>query len=133
MKTLLRLVAINVLALFLLPYLVPGVSIEGGLVTLLFAGFVFTLMMYVLKPIINVISLPFNLMTMGIFSIFTNALILYLLTVFVTGIMIHSFTYHRTEIAGFIIPSIHLSTLFAFLAASVVLSVIVTAIKWLIE
>jgi putative membrane protein len=133
MKLLLRLVAINVLALFLLPYLVPGVSIEGGIVTLLFAGVIFTLMMYVLKPILNVISLPFNLMTMGVFSIFTNALILYLLTVFVTGIMIHSFTYPRTEIAGFIVPSIHLSTLFAFLAASVVLSAIVTAIKWLIE
>lgn len=92
-----------------------------------------TIMMTVIKPILNIISFPFNLVTLGVFSIFTNAFILYLLTIFVAGIIIHSYTFAGLQIFGFVIPSFNMSTLFAFLSASFTLSVIVTGIKWLLE
>lgn len=92
-----------------------------------------SIMMTVIKPILNVISFPFNLVTLGFFSIFTNALILYLLTIFVNGIIIHHYRFPGVNVFGFVVPSITFNTLFAFLAASFMLSLIVTAIKWLIE
>lgn len=92
-----------------------------------------TAMMTVIKPILNVISFPFNLMTLGFFSIFTNAFILYLLTIFVTGIMIHPYRTTGVNIFGFIIPPLSFNTLFAFLASALVLAIIVTVIRWLIE
>lgn len=132
-KGLLRNVILYSAALFVIPYLVPGVKITGGLWTYIFGGLMLTIMMTVIKPILNVLSFPFNLITLGIFSVFTNALILYLLTIFVTGIIIEPFKFAGTNVYGFIVPALSFNTLFAFLAASVVLSTIVTGVKWLIE
>lgn len=132
MKTLLRNVAINTLALYLLPFLVPGVEILD-VTTLIFGSIILTLMLLILKPIFNILTFPLNLVTLGLFSIFTNALILYLLTVFVPGIIINAFTYPGADILGFIIPQISLSTLFAFLTASIVLAMVTTGIRWLVE
>ncbi len=133
MKSLIRNVALYSGALFLLPIIINGVSITGGIWTYLFGGLMLTIMMTVIKPILNVISFPFNLITLGIFSIFTNAFILYLLTIFVAGIIIHSYTFAGLHLLGFVIPSFKMSTLFAFLSASFTLSIIVTGIKWLLE
>lgn len=133
MKLIARSIIIYTLALYVLPYVVTGVVISRDIFTLLFAGIVLTLMMFTIKPILDVISFPFNLLTMGLFSIFTNAVILYLLTVFVNGIIIKAYRFGGAEIAGFIIPAISFNTLFAFLAAAFVLSLIVTTMKWLTE
>lgn len=133
MKGLVRNVAIYSGALFILPYIVGGVEITGGLGTSIFGGIMLSAMMTIIKPILNVISFPFNLMTLGFFSIFTNAFILYLLTIFVTGIMIHPYKSEGVNIFGFVIPPITFNTLFAFLASALVLAIIVTIIKWLIE
>jgi putative membrane protein len=133
MKGLVRNVAIYSGALFILPSIVGGVEISGGLGTTIFGGLMLSIMMTVIKPILNVISFPFNLMTLGFFSIFTNAFILYLLTIFVTGIMIHPYKSGGLNIFGFVVPPITFNTLFAFLASALVLAMIVTIIKWLIE
>ncbi|HVZ58566.1 MAG TPA: phage holin family protein [Patescibacteria group bacterium] len=133
MKTLLRNIALYSGALFILPFIVGGVEISGGIWTFIFGGIMLSIMMTVIKPVLNVISFPFNLVTLGFFSIFTNAFILYLLTIFVNGILIHPFRFGGANILGFVIPAIGFNTLFAFLAASFVLSFIVTGIKWLIE
>lgn len=133
MKTLLRNTGINAFALFLLPIIVPGVVIEGGLLTLLFGGLLLTLLLFVIKPLLDILSFPLNLVTMGLFSIVTNAIILYLLTIFVSGIIIRPFTYPASTFFGFSTPEVALSTLLVFLAAAGVLAFIVTGIKWLIE
>ncbi|MBP6882135.1 MAG: phage holin family protein [Candidatus Levybacteria bacterium] len=133
MKGIIRNLVIHTIALFLLPFVVPGVTLAGGLGTLIFAGVMLTLMMLIVKPILDIISFPFNVMTLGLFSIFTNSLVLYLLTVFVNGIIISGYRFGGADIGGFIIPAITFNTLFAFLAAAFVLSLIITLIKWLIE
>lgn len=133
MKGLARNVAIYSGALFILPNIIGGVEITGGVWTYIFGGLMLSVMMTLIKPVLNVISFPFNLMTLGFFSIFTNAFILYLLTIFVTGIMIHPYKSHGASIFGFVIPPIAFNTLFAFLASALVLAAIVMIIKWLIE
>ena len=107
MKTIVRSVVIYIFALFLLPKLVPGVQITGGLSTLIIGGVGLALMFLVLKPILNVISFPVNLVTLGLFSMLTNALILYLLTIFITGVLIAPFKYPSISYIGFTTPQIY--------------------------
>lgn len=133
MKTLLRNIAIYFLILFLLPQIIPGVSITGGLHTLLVASFVLTLLFIILKPILNIISFPVNLVTLGIFNIFINGLLIYLLTVFVTEITISAFTYTNANILGFITPVITFNTFFAYIYTAFILTIINATIRWLIE
>lgn len=133
MKTIIRSVAIYTLSLFLMPYLIPGVKIDGGFLTLLIGGSALALLFLTLKPILNIITLPVNMLTLGIFSIFTNALILYILTIFVIDISILPFTYPRTEILGFIIPKLDFNTFFAYIYTSFVLSCIDSFFSWLVK
>lgn len=133
MKSLLRNISLFTLCLFLIIQLVPGASITGGFWTLLTAGIVLSLLFILLKPILSIISFPVNMITLGIFNIFINALLLYLLTIFVTEVSITAFTYDRMNFFGFITPVMTFNTFFAYLYAAFVLTLINNFIRWLME
>lgn len=133
MKTLLRNTAIYTFALFLLPKIFNGVSISDSLVTYILGGFFLTLLFMLIKPILQIISFPLNLVTLGLFSAFTNVIILYLLTVIHPGIKIASFTYPGLNLFGFIIPRMDVNTFFAYVLSAAILAIIVTAINWLTD
>ncbi len=133
MKTIVREIAIYTLSLYLLPMVIPGLKITGGFLTLLIGGGALVLMFLIIKPIFNIITLPINILTLGLFSIFTNVIILYLLTLFVSGISILPFIYPRTEFFGFIIPKIYFPMFFAYIYTAFVLSFIVSFLRWLVK
>lgn len=132
-KTLLRNTALYAVSLFILPYIVAGVQIDGGVHTLVIGGFALTLMFVLLKPVFNVLTFPFNFITLGLFSVVVNAVILYLLTVFVPNIKVAAFRFPGASVAGFSISSLEFNTLFAFLVAAAILSVLSSLIRWLIK
>ena len=86
LKVLFRNIAIYAASLFLVPYFVSGVKIYGGIQTLIIGAIVLTGMFLLLRPILQILTFPFNVITMGVFSILSNAVILYLLTVFVPNL-----------------------------------------------
>lgn len=133
MKTIIRNIAIYTLSLFILPFLIPGVKTAGGILTLFFGGTALALMFLIIKPILNFITLPVNILTLGLFSILTNALILYVLTVFIVDISILPFSYQRTEVSGFIIPALSFNTFFSYIYTSFVLSCIDSFFSWLVK
>lgn len=133
MKTVLRSIAIYTLALYFLPQMIPGFTIEGGFITLIIGATTLAIMFLVLKPILTIISFPVNILTMGLFSILTNAFILYLLTVLVPDITVQPFTYARVEILGFITPRIEFNTFFAYVYSAFILASINGVIRWLID
>lgn len=133
MKSLLRNTFINSLSLFILAQIVPGLTINGGLLTFIAGGFALSLLFLIVKPILNLISLPLNLVTMGLFSFLVNAIIFYLLTVFVTSISITSFTFPGFSFFGFIAPKMFFNTFFAFIIVALLQSAIVSFLSWLIK
>src|ERR1700733_1357891 len=114
MRTVLRSIGIYLLALYFMPLIVPGFTIEGGFMTLLVGAVVLALMFLILKPILNIISFPVNMLTLGLFSIITNAFILYLLTILVPNITVQPFTYPEAHFYGFITPRLEFNTFFAY-------------------
>jgi putative membrane protein len=131
MKGFLRNVIFNSFAIFLLSQIIGGVKVTGGLPTYLFGGLALTLLLVFLKPILNLLALPLNIITLGFFSFLTNIIIFYLLTVIIPGIMITAFTYPGFTYSGFVIPSIYFNTLFAFLIVAFLQSLTVTFLGWL--
>ncbi|OGH42438.1 MAG: hypothetical protein A3H79_02940 [Candidatus Levybacteria bacterium RIFCSPLOWO2_02_FULL_36_8b] len=131
MKSLLRNTVINGVSLYSTSLILNGVKIEGGFLTYIFAGFALTLMTFILKPVLNIIAFPINLVTFGMFSFLINAIILYILTIFIPQIKITSFVFKGFTLSGFVVPIVSFNAFFAFIAASVVLSFIISFIKWL--
>ncbi len=67
-KVLVVAVAIGVTA-----WLMPGIEVDGGLGTLVWVAFLFTLVNLLLKPAVKVISLPLLVISLGLFAFVINA------------------------------------------------------------
>ena len=133
MKTLLRNTLFNALSIFLISQAVSGMKVYGGLLTYIIAGLVLTLLMKLLKPILNLLALPLNIITLGFFSFVINVIIFYILTVLVVGISVTAFTFSGFSYLGFVIPSIYFNTIFAFVLVSFLQSIVVSFLSWLIK
>jgi putative membrane protein len=70
--------AFNVAALFVAAWILSGVSYGDSWWTLLIAAVVFTLVNAFIKPVLAVLSIPFIVVTLGIFYFLLNVLMLYL-------------------------------------------------------
>jgi putative membrane protein len=133
MKTLLRNTIAYTAILFAIPYLIPGVKIGGGFATFLLGGILLTLMGFTIRPILGVISFPFNLLTMGLFSILTDVIILYLLTVLLPKVTINGYTFEGFRMIGFVVPRFELNTFFAYCITAIFIAGIMMIFNWLIK
>lgn len=109
MKLLLRTFLFSLFALWLTAQVLPTITIGGSLSTLLFAGFVLSLLMLLVAPMLRILFIPINIMTFGLLSWVVNVIVLYLLTIFVPQIAISEHTFPSVSWAGFVIPSFHSS------------------------
>jgi len=78
-------VAVNAAAIWLATLVIPGIGVsaqEGetgaleNILTFLVIGLIFGLVNAVIKPIVKVLSLPFYILTLGLFAFLVNALML---------------------------------------------------------
>ena len=91
MKNIIRSVIVTAISLLVLVWLFPGVSVTNT-VTLLMAAVVLALLNATLKPLLKLLFLPINLITLGIFGWIVHVLVLYLVTLLVPGLQIGSIT-----------------------------------------
>jgi putative membrane protein len=68
----------NTVALFVATWLLSGLSYGSDWWALLVAGLVFTLVNFFLKPVLAILSIPFIVVTFGVFYFLINVLMLYL-------------------------------------------------------
>jgi len=133
MKGIFRLYLIETFSLYLISSIATGIVLEKGLLTLLLAGLGLTVASSIAKPIINLLLLPLNLMTFGLFRFISSAIALYLVTLIVPGFKLSGFYFSGFSSNWFDLPSISLTGILAFIAFSLVLSVLTTFLHWLIR
>ncbi|MBC7240359.1 MAG: phage holin family protein [Chloroflexi bacterium] len=111
MKSLLRRWLINALGLLILPYIVTGIEVRGIWAALL-AALVLGLVNALIRPFLLLVFLPLNLLTLGLFTLVINAVLLWLVAALVPGF----------GVAGFL----------AALAGALVLTLVSGLASWLI-
>lgn len=131
MKSILRRIVFYAVSLFLASQIITGLTISGGVSTYIIGATVLSLLFLIVKPILSIITLPLNIITLGLFSFLINAIILYILTIFVPNVSISAFTFKGFSFAGFVVPSLYVNNFFTFVIASILLSFIVGFLKWL--
>ena len=93
---------ITTLAIFALPYFVAGISVSGILTAVIVAACLVFLNM-VVKPIVTLLTLPLNIITLGLFSIIINAAFFWFVAHIITGFTVSSF---MAAIVGSLVISI---------------------------
>lgn len=67
---------INMVALYLAVQLLPGIHFEGGVVKLALVAALFGLVNTLLRPLLTVLTCPLVVLTLGLFTIVINGLLL---------------------------------------------------------
>jgi putative membrane protein len=75
MHFLIRLV-VNAVALLVVAYFLPGVSVTG-ITGALIAAFVLGIVNAILRPILVILTLPIQIVTLGLFTLIINGLLFY--------------------------------------------------------
>jgi len=103
-KTILKHFIINTVSLYLVSLVISGIVFAEGTYSVLLAGIVLTLTTIVIKPIINILLLPINLVTFGLFRWLGFAITLYLVTLIVPGFKLLDFAFKGISSYWFTIP-----------------------------
>jgi putative membrane protein len=133
MKRHLRSFAINLASLWLVSQVLPGMSYGANYQTLLIAAFVLTIVNLIVKPLVNLLLLPINLLTLGAFRWLVNVASLYLVTILVPQFQITSFKFSGFVYQGFVIPPLELSVILVFILASFFISLTTSFLFWLVK
>lgn len=82
--------AINSVAIFIVAHIIRGIEVTNPLVVVVVA-FVLGLLNTFLRPLLLLIALPLNILTLGLFTFFINGFLFYLASKIVKGFTITGF------------------------------------------
>lgn len=133
MKNILKHYIIDTISLYLVSQAISGIIFENELQTLLLAGLGLMLTSFLVKPILNLLILPLNLLTFGLFRWISSAITLYIVTLVVPGFKIVNFFFSGFSNPWLDIPSLSFSLPIAYIAFSFVLTFVTSLVYWLIK
>lgn len=131
MKKHARSLVISFLAFMAVAYFYPGFSYNGNVLVVFLAAGVFALLTIFVKPVIKLLSLPFNLLTFGLFSFLINVIILYGVSYAISDFKINGFYFPGYSLSGFNVPAADLNQLFSALLASLIIGLLSTILHWI--
>ncbi len=82
--------SVNLLALVIAGSLIPGIRIQSIEMGIIAAG-ILGIVNAVIRPVVLILTLPINLLTLGLFTLVINAALLKLVSDLVPGFVIESF------------------------------------------
>lgn len=133
MKRIIRHYIIDTLSIYAVSHIAEGMNFAKGWEDLLLAGAALTVVSILAKPVISILLLPINLITFGLFRWVASAITLYIVTLVVPGFSITGFVFPGYSTQWFALPPLSFSGLFAFIAFSFVLSLIISIVHWVIK
>lgn len=133
MRSLFKHFIIDAVSLYTISQCVSGMVFEKGLYTVLLTALVLMLTTLIVKPIINILLLPLNLITFGLFKWVAYAISFYLVTLVVPGFKLLDFFFKGYSSNLFTIPAISLSGTLAFLAFAFLISFVSSLMYWIFK
>lgn len=100
-RFLLRLV-INAVALWVAAYFIGGIELSTGGGSILLVALIFGLINALIRPVVALLTCPFYILTLGLFTFIVNALML-MLTAFVSGNSLNVNNFWAALLGGIVI------------------------------
>jgi putative membrane protein len=104
--------AIDVLALLVAERLFDGLTLDNWL-TVLWAAALLAIVNGYIRPLVIVLTLPITILTLGLFTLVINALML--------------------QLVAWIVPGFHIATFWIALGAALIISIVSTALNWFLK
>lgn len=124
---------ISSVTLYMVSLVVSGMIFENGITTIVLTGIVLCLTSLIIKPVINILLLPLNLITFGLFRWVSYAVAFYIVTLVVPGFKIVGFAFSGLTSYWLSIPAISLKGILAYIVFSFVISLVSSILDWLLK
>ncbi len=131
MKKLFKRFIFTVIVFYVLINYYPGLSGSNQWQNLLAAGGIWLILEIAIKPILKLLLIPINILTLGLAGSFINVILLYLLVLLIPSIHIVPFDIGPLNWNGYLIPHYHLGYWLSLIATSVLIGLI-NSLLWLI-
>lgn len=89
-KFILHIIGITAAVYYGLPAIIEGIAIDSGRSALI-AAILFAFINFAIKPVIKVITLPFNILTLGLFGFLINIGLFWFVASVIDGFSVDSF------------------------------------------
>lgn len=133
MKTIIKRLIVESVVLYLVIQITTGLEFQNGNTSLLMAGFALMIASLFIRPVINLLLLPLNLLTFGFFRFMANAITLYIVDLVLVEFNIHAFFFKGYPGTLVSLPSVGFPEgPLSYLAFSFLISFVTSIIYWLI-
>ncbi len=133
MKRFLRHIITNFLALFLAARITGGIVYDQNYLVLIWAAVFLTVLNLLIKPLLNLLLMPINLITLGAFKWIVNVVVLFLVMIIVSDFKVVGFVFPGLTFAGFVIPQITFTFFWALILVSFTIEILVSLVNWVFE
>lgn len=110
------------ISFYIAQYFLSGVQINASWPAYLITSLVFVVFNFILSPIVKLLLLPINLLTLGLFRWVTNVLVLYVFDLLYDGLRISPFTYTGFSSSILTLPAAHLNLFWVLVLTSLIMS-----------
>jgi len=137
MKRILRSIIFESFSLYFLSILFSGIRFSGGIFGIVISGAILSILMFIFRPLFGILLFPLNIITFGILGfinyVWSNAIILYILTLISKYISLHGFTMKKITASSIMLPSVTFNSFFAFLIVALVYSIFKKIFEWIVR
>jgi len=133
MKSLVRKLLLNIAVIFFAAWVLPGLSYSSDFTILILAAAALGIVNTVVHPIVKLVTLPINLLTLGIFSWVTNVLMLYLVARLIPGFEISAFHFEGFSYGGLNLSAMEIGLFSSYVVSSFVISLLTSILGWLFD
>jgi uncharacterized membrane protein YvlD (DUF360 family) len=116
-------------AIWLIKEWIPAFQVSGGWIYILYAGGILAFLMLLIRPIIKILFIPINFLTLGLVSWVVNVIVIYLLTLIAPNVTVVPWVYQGWSWQGFIIPA----TTIPYLATLILVTFALTFVTQFLE
>jgi putative membrane protein len=99
--------AINAIALYLAVLILPGIDLKSNLVSILWLALIFGLVNALFRPLIQLLTCPLIILTLGLFTLVINTFMFWLTSVigrsFGFGLTIHDPVWWNAFLGGLVV------------------------------
>lgn len=122
MRKLILKITATAASFYVAQYALGGVHIDPTWSAYLIASLVFVIFNFILSPVIKLLLLPINLLTLGLFRWVSGVLVLYLFDLLYDGISIAAFNYPGYNSSLLALPAGHLNLFWVLVLTSLIMS-----------
>lgn len=133
MKYILKKYIVITISIIVLIQFITSIQITGDWKNFLYSTLIFTILYFIGRPIANLIMLPINLLTLNLFSWIINTLVFYIWTITAKNVIINSWQFTGFNIGPIALTSFNFANWQVIIISSILLTVIIQFMEWLIK